>query len=77
MRQVVIGQFTMFQQRVDMRQTGRWTIAFGNCHGAIEMNYWRRPYSHQLVVKRTICRQSVAAADSASAWTAAIAACSV
>jgi hypothetical protein len=28
----------MFQQRVDLRQTGRWTIALGNCHGAIEMD---------------------------------------
>jgi hypothetical protein len=27
----------MFQHRVDMRQTGLWTIAHGNGHGAIQM----------------------------------------
>jgi len=25
----------MFQHRIDMRQTGFWTIAHGNCHGTI------------------------------------------
>jgi hypothetical protein len=33
MCQVIIGQFAMFQHRVDMRQIGLWTIAFCNCHG--------------------------------------------
>src|ERR1022692_4667384 len=33
--QVVICQFAMFQHRVDMLQTGLWTIAHGNGHGAI------------------------------------------
>jgi len=27
----------MFQHRVDMRQTGPWTIAHGNGHGTIQM----------------------------------------
>src|SRR6266851_781100 len=35
MRQVIISQFAMFQHRVDMRQTGLWAIAHGNCHGTI------------------------------------------
>jgi hypothetical protein len=35
MRQVIICQFAMLQQRVDMRQTGLWTIALCNCHGTI------------------------------------------
>ena len=52
MRQVVICQFAMFQQRVDMLQTGLWTIAHGNGHGTIEMGYRRRVNSYQLVVKR-------------------------
>src|SRR3984885_1374458 len=30
MRQVVICQFAMFQDRVDMRQTGLWAVAHGN-----------------------------------------------
>jgi hypothetical protein len=34
MRQVIC-QFAMFQQRVDMRQTGLWTIAHRNYHGTI------------------------------------------
>jgi hypothetical protein len=38
MRQVIIGQFAVFQHRVDMRQTGLWTMAHGNAHGAIELN---------------------------------------
>src|SRR5262249_23820503 len=52
MRQVIICQFAMFQQRVDVRQTSRWTIALGNCHGAIEMDNRRRLNSYQSVVKR-------------------------
>src|SRR6266536_5896190 len=32
-RQVIICQLAMFQHRVDMRQTGLWTIAHGNGHG--------------------------------------------
>ncbi len=42
MRQVIVGQFAMFQHRVDMRQTGLWTIAHGNGHGTIELYNWRR-----------------------------------
>src|SRR5580704_12958073 len=42
----------MFQHRVDMRQTGLWTIAHGNGHGTIELYNWRRLDSYQLVVKR-------------------------
>ena len=52
MRQVVICQFTILQQRIDMRQTGLWTIAFGNRHGAIEIDDRRRLDPHQVVVKR-------------------------
>ena len=52
MRQVVICQFAMCQHRVDMRQTGLWTIAHGNCHGTIQLYHWRRLNSYQLVVKR-------------------------
>ena len=42
----------MFQHRIDMRQTGLWTIAHGNCHGTIELYNWRRLNSYQSVVKR-------------------------
>jgi hypothetical protein len=42
----------MFQHRVDMRQTGLWTTAHGNCHGTIQLYNWRRLNSYQLVVKR-------------------------
>src|ERR1700739_3404107 len=52
MRQVVIRQFAMCQQRVDVLQTGPWAIAHGNGHGAIEMHNWRRLNSYQLFVKR-------------------------
>src|SRR6201998_652391 len=52
MRQIVICQFAMFQHRVDMRQTGLWTVAHGNGTGAIEMDYRRRLNSYQLVVNR-------------------------
>ncbi len=52
MRQVVICQFAMFQDRVDMLQTGLWTIAHGNGHGAIQIDNRRRLNSYQLVVKR-------------------------
>src|ERR1035441_9475287 len=52
MRQAIIGQFAMFQYRVDMRQTGLWTIAHGNCHGTIQLYNWRRLNSYQSVVKR-------------------------
>src|SRR5258708_38499152 len=31
MRQVIVGQFALFQHRVDLRQTGLWTI--GHCNG--------------------------------------------
>ena len=41
MRQIVICQFALFQHRVDMRQTGLWTIAHCNCHGTIELYNWR------------------------------------
>ena len=37
MGQVIIGQFAIFQRRVDLRQTGLWTIAHGNGHGTIEL----------------------------------------
>src|SRR6266481_1650713 len=50
MRQVIICQFAMLQHRVDMRQTGLWTIAHGNCHGTIELYNWRRLNSQQSVV---------------------------
>jgi len=52
MRQVIIAQFAIFQHRVDMRQTGLWTIAHRNGHGTIELYHWRRLNSYQLVVKR-------------------------
>src|SRR6267142_5678127 len=42
MSQVVICQFAMFQRRVDMGQTGLWTIAHGNGHGTIELYNRRR-----------------------------------
>ena len=42
MRQVIICQFAMFQHRVDMRQTGLWTIAHCNRHGTIELYNRRR-----------------------------------
>ncbi len=67
MGQVIICQFAMFQHRVDMRQTGLWTIAHGNGYGTIELYDWRRLNSYQLVQSATICRQSIAATDSASA----------
>jgi hypothetical protein len=35
MREVIICQFAMFQHRVDIPQTGLWTIAHCNCHGPI------------------------------------------
>src|ERR1700735_3262560 len=35
MRQIIIGQFAVFQHRVDMRQSGLRTIAHCDCHGAI------------------------------------------
>src|SRR6266481_5483233 len=50
MRQVIICQFAMLQHRVDMRQTGLWTIAHGNGHGTIELYNWRRLNSQQSVV---------------------------
>src|ERR1700679_778366 len=37
MRQVIICQFAVCQHRVDMRQTGLWTIAHGNGHCTIEV----------------------------------------
>ena len=40
MRQVIICLFAMFQHRVDMRQTGLWTIVHGNGHGAIQLYNW-------------------------------------
>src|SRR5208337_1055584 len=46
MRQVIIGQFAMFQHRVDMRQTGLWTIAHCNCHGTIERKYAHETNQH-------------------------------
>src|SRR5277367_1911290 len=52
MRQVVICQFALLQQRIDMRQTGLWTITHGNGHGTIELYNWRRLNSYKLVVKR-------------------------
>jgi len=51
MRQVIICQFAVFQHRVDIRQTGLWTIAHGNGHGTIELYNWRRLNSYQLVVE--------------------------
>src|SRR6476469_1246217 len=42
MRQVIIRQFAMFEHRVNMRQTGLWTIAHGNGNGTIELYDWRR-----------------------------------
>src|SRR5271157_4407229 len=42
----------MLQNRVDMLQTGLWTIAHGNGHGTIQIYNRRRPNSNQLVVKR-------------------------
>jgi len=42
----------MLQDRIDMRETGLWTIAHGNRHGAVEMDNRRRLNSHQLVIKR-------------------------
>jgi hypothetical protein len=42
----------MFQDRVDMRQTGLWTIAHCNCHRTIELYNRRRLNSYQSVVKR-------------------------
>ena len=42
MRQVVIRQFALFQHRVDMRETGLWTISHGNGHGSIELYNRRR-----------------------------------
>src|ERR1700688_190192 len=52
MRQVIICQFAMFQHRVDMRQTGFWTIAHRDCNGTIELYNRRRLNSYQSVVKR-------------------------
>ena len=52
MRQVVICQFALLQQRVDVHEAGLWAIAHGNGHGAIEMDYRRRLNAYQLVVKR-------------------------
>src|SRR5207249_11528788 len=48
MRQVSIGQFAMFQHRVDMRQTGLWTRAHCNGHGTIYIYNWRRLNSYKL-----------------------------
>ena len=52
MRQVVVRQFAMCQDRVDMRQTSLWTIAHGNGHGTIEIYNRRRLNPYQLVVNR-------------------------
>src|ERR671926_1585552 len=52
MREVVIRQLAMLQQRVDMFQAGLWTIAHSNGYGAIEIDNGRRLNSYQLVVKR-------------------------
>jgi hypothetical protein len=41
MRQVVIGQFALFQQRVDLRQAGLWTITLQLPRGNIET--WGQP----------------------------------
>ena len=51
MRQVIICQFAMCQHSVDMRQTGLWTIAHGNCHGTIKRLLAKGEF-YQLVVKR-------------------------
>ena len=42
----------MFQHRVDMLQTGLWTIELRDGYGTVEMDNRRRLNSHQLVVKR-------------------------
>jgi hypothetical protein len=40
----------MFQHRIDMRQTGLWTIVHGNGHGTIELYNRLRLNSYQSVV---------------------------
>ncbi len=52
MRQVVIGQFALRQDRVDLRQTGLRTVAHGNGYGAVEMHNRGRLDADQLVVER-------------------------
>jgi len=57
MRQVIICQFALFprrrfQHRVDLRQTGLWTIAHGNGHGTAMRNatlYFHYPCFEGLV----------------------------
>jgi len=44
-------QFSMYQHRVNLRQTGLWTIAHGNCHGTVKTYNRRRLDLQQLVVK--------------------------
>ncbi len=52
MRQVVICQFALFQHRVNMRQTGLWTVAHRNRDSTIQLHNWGRLNSRQVVIKR-------------------------
>src|SRR5581483_4936189 len=52
MRQVVICQFAMLQQRVDLRQPGLRPVAFGDRYSTIEIDNWRRLNAYQVVVER-------------------------